>query len=128
LKKIKAPVERRSSSDQRAESFAVSQPHRPDRTASLNSFDNRGNAPDERPERGTFAHGRVMTVKDVSDYLRVHTSTIYRLLKRGELPAFKMGSDWRFNIESIDQWRLAQTAEWRFDENSPDALVSRMKR
>ena len=53
---------------------------------------------------------RVMTVRDVSDYLRVHTSTIYRLLKRGELPAFKVGSDWRFNIESIDQWRLSQSS------------------
>jgi len=24
------------------------------------------------------------------------------------LPAFKVGSDWRFNIESIDRWRLEQ--------------------
>lgn len=51
---------------------------------------------------------RVMTVKEVSDYLKVHPSTIYRQLKKGRLPAFKVGSDWRFNIESIDQWRLEQ--------------------
>ena len=55
-----------------------------------------------------FVPRPVMTVKDVSDYLRVHSSTISRLLKRGQLPAFKVGSDWRFNIEAIDQWRLAQ--------------------
>jgi excisionase family DNA binding protein len=29
---------------------------------------------------------------------------IYRLLKRGELPGFKIGSDWRFNAEEIDRW------------------------
>ena len=51
---------------------------------------------------------RVMTVKELSDYLKVHPSTVYRQLKRGGLPAFKVGSDWRFNIESIES--LAATA------------------
>ena len=47
----------------------------------------------------------VLTVRDLSDYLRVHPSTIYRLLKTRQLPAFKVGGDWRFNIEDIDRWR-----------------------
>jgi excisionase family DNA binding protein len=51
---------------------------------------------------------RVMTVKELSDYLKIHPSTVYRQLKRGQLPAFKVGSDWRFNVESIDRWRLGQ--------------------
>lgn len=51
---------------------------------------------------------KVLTVKELSEYLRVHPSTIYRLLKRGQLPGFKLGSDWRFNIEAIDRWRLEQ--------------------
>jgi excisionase family DNA binding protein len=46
-----------------------------------------------------------MTLEEVASYLRVHPSTIYRLLKRRQLPAFKVGSDWRFNLESIDRWR-----------------------
>jgi excisionase family DNA binding protein len=46
-----------------------------------------------------------MTVTEVAEYLRVHTSTIYRLLRRGEIPGFRVGSDWRFNRESIDAWR-----------------------
>ena len=49
---------------------------------------------------------RVMTLNELADFLRVHPSTIYRLLKRGGLPAFKVGSDWRFNSESIDRWLL----------------------
>jgi excisionase family DNA binding protein len=48
---------------------------------------------------------RVMTLEEVATYLRVHPSTIYRLLKKRQLPAFKVGSDWRFNQESIDRWR-----------------------
>jgi len=53
---------------------------------------------------------KVLTVGELSDYLRVHRSTIYRLLKKGQLPAFKIVSDWRFTTDAIDQWRLRQTA------------------
>lgn len=49
---------------------------------------------------------RVMTVKELSGYLRVHPSTIYKLLRRGELPGFRIGTDWRFNAEVIDGWCL----------------------
>ena len=49
---------------------------------------------------------RVMTVKELSAYLRVHPSTIYKLLRRGELPGFRIGTDWRFNAEVIDRWCL----------------------
>jgi len=48
----------------------------------------------------------ILTVENVAEYLRVHPSTIYRLLKQKRIPAFKLGSDWRFNRESIDRWRL----------------------
>ena len=47
----------------------------------------------------------VLTLEEVADYLRVHPSTVYRLLKKREIPAFKVGCDWRFNLESIDHWR-----------------------
>jgi len=30
------------------------------------------------------------------------------LLKKGQLPGFRIGSDWRFNVEAIDEWRLQQ--------------------
>jgi excisionase family DNA binding protein len=49
---------------------------------------------------------QVMTVKELSEYLRVHPSTVYKLLRRGELPAFRIGTDWRFNAELIDRWCL----------------------
>jgi len=46
----------------------------------------------------------VLTLEEVADFLHVHPSTVYRLLKKRRIPAFKMGSDWRFNRESIEQW------------------------
>ncbi|MGH7907269.1 MAG: helix-turn-helix domain-containing protein [Candidatus Binataceae bacterium] len=54
------------------------------------------------------SESKVLTVKELSGYLKVHPSTIYRQLRFGRLPAFKVGSDWRFNVESIDRWRLTQ--------------------
>jgi excisionase family DNA binding protein len=53
-------------------------------------------------------YGRIMatvlTLEEVAEYLQVHPSTVYRLLKSRKIPAFKMGSDWRFNQESVDKW------------------------
>jgi excisionase family DNA binding protein len=56
-------------------------------------------------ERFDEVKGRVLTVREVSTYLRVHPSTIYRMLKKNQLPAFRVGSDWRFTVEAIDKWR-----------------------
>ncbi len=46
----------------------------------------------------------IMTVAELATYLKCHPSTIYRHLKLGSIPAFKLGKDWRFKQESIDRW------------------------
>jgi excisionase family DNA binding protein len=51
---------------------------------------------------------QLMTVREVCAYLRVSRATMYRLLKGKQIPAFRLGSDWRFSIEQIDRWRLRQ--------------------
>ncbi|HEY6394374.1 MAG TPA: helix-turn-helix domain-containing protein [Candidatus Binataceae bacterium] len=52
---------------------------------------------------------KVMTVKEVAEYLRCHESTIYRMLRRRQLPAFKIGTDWRFHIDAIQNWQAQAT-------------------
>ncbi len=75
---------------------------------------------DRRPRRGRFiagaqddraeATGRILTVAELAKYLRVHPATVYRLLKNGTLPGFRVGSDWRFRAEDVDLWlRKSQT-------------------
>jgi excisionase family DNA binding protein len=54
--------------------------------------------------------GDVMTLNEVAEYLDCSKGTIYRLLKRGEFPAFRLGSDFRFRRENIDKW-IAQLQE-----------------
>jgi len=49
---------------------------------------------------------QVLTAKELAEHLHVHRSTIYRLLKARQLPAFRVGSDWRFKVEAIDAWQL----------------------
>ena len=51
----------------------------------------------------------VMTVTEVSDFLKISESTVYRLAKGGKLPARKVGGVWRFSREVLRAW-LAQPA------------------
>jgi excisionase family DNA binding protein len=46
----------------------------------------------------------VLTLDELAEYLHVHPTTLYRLLKNHAIPAFRVGSEWRFNQESIDRW------------------------
>jgi excisionase family DNA binding protein len=50
----------------------------------------------------------VLTFPEVSELLRIHRGTLYRLIKRDRIPFIKIGSDYRFPREAIDVWRRAQ--------------------
>ena len=53
----------------------------------------------------------IFTIKELSEHLRVHPTTIYRLLRQGRLPGFRVGSNWRFNRAAIVQWEKLQALE-----------------
>lgn len=44
---------------------------------------------------------RIVTAKEVSAYLKLSESTIYKLASCGEIPGFKIGDSWRFDMEEI---------------------------
>jgi excisionase family DNA binding protein len=46
----------------------------------------------------------IMEVHTLAEFLRCDKSTIYRLLKNKKIPAFKVGSDWRFMKADIIWW------------------------
>ncbi len=52
---------------------------------------------------------KYLTVSELSEYLQIHRTTIYRMLRQGKLPGFRIGSDWRFSLEAIEQWQRDQT-------------------
>lgn len=47
---------------------------------------------------------RFMTTDEVLGYLRVNSRTIYRLIRRGDLPAVRVGRQWRFRQSDLDAW------------------------
>ena len=46
----------------------------------------------------------IMTIKQVAEYLKVSPRTIYKLVKEGAIPTFKIMNMWRFEQSQIDQW------------------------
>jgi len=46
----------------------------------------------------------LMTIEELEHYLRFTRKTIYKLLKKGNIPAVKIGNKWRFDKELIDNW------------------------
>jgi len=49
---------------------------------------------------------QIMTPKEAAKYLGFHLVTIYRLLKKNEIPATKIGGQWRFKKDVLDNWLM----------------------
>ena len=45
-----------------------------------------------------------LTTEGVLGCLKVNPRTIYRLIKSGELPAVRIGRQWRFRRSDLDEW------------------------
>ena len=45
-----------------------------------------------------------MTVRELSEYLKLNRMTIYKMLKERKIPASRIGHQWRFFREDIDAW------------------------
>jgi excisionase family DNA binding protein len=48
--------------------------------------------------------GDILTIKDLSIYLKIPKSTLYKLVREGRIPSQKIGRHWRFRKRSIDNW------------------------
>jgi len=51
---------------------------------------------------GRRPEGRLLTVSEVADLLRINKSTVYRMAKQGRLPATRVGRQWRFRKSVLD--------------------------
>jgi excisionase family DNA binding protein len=47
---------------------------------------------------------KLLTLREVADYLRLNPQTVYRLAQQGKLPASKVGGTWRFDRDRVDEW------------------------
>ncbi|MDR0662963.1 MAG: PTS sugar transporter subunit IIA [Spirochaetaceae bacterium] len=46
----------------------------------------------------------ILTIEDVAKYLRVSERTVYDWAQKGEIPAGKIGTVWRFKKDSVERW------------------------
>lgn len=46
----------------------------------------------------------IMTAQEVADYLNIHPLTVHKYARQGKIPAFKIGTDWRFHKKYIEKW------------------------
>jgi len=51
---------------------------------------------------------QTLNVKEVANYLGVHTDTIYTMVKTNQIPHLKLGKRILFTRESIDLWMADQ--------------------
>ena len=52
----------------------------------------------------------LMTAKEAAEYLKINYMTVYKLAQRGKIPATKVGGNWRFKKEILDEWIARQAA------------------
>jgi len=50
------------------------------------------------------ANEDIIKAQDAADLLGAHIETIRRMARRGDLPAFKVGKDWRFRRTDLMKW------------------------
>ena len=55
-------------------------------------------------------NNQVFTIKELSKYLRIAESSLYKLVREGKIPGQKIGKTWRFYKPAIDSW-LSEKSE-----------------
>ena len=58
-----------------------------------------------------FTEARLLTVNEVADLLRVSRMTVYRLIKSGEMPALRVGRNYRLREEDIHNYLTERYTE-----------------
>jgi len=46
----------------------------------------------------------ILTIVELSTYLKIPKSTLYKLVREGKIPSLKIGRHWRFRKIAIDRW------------------------
>ena len=60
---------------------------------------------------GRQAGDRLLTVAEVAATMRVSNMTVYRLIKSGELPALRVGKNYRVRESDVDRYLSEQAVQ-----------------
>ena len=59
-------------------------------------------------KNGAQSKEEIMTLREVAQYLGLHIMTVYKLTREGRVPAAKIGGQWRFKRDVLEDWLEAQ--------------------
>lgn len=54
----------------------------------------------------------LMTLKEICAYLKVDRHTVYRLIKDGQLPAIRVGGQWRFRPDEVQRYLASKQSRY----------------
>lgn len=46
----------------------------------------------------------ILTLEEVAKYLKLKPQTVYKWAQEGQIPATKLGKEWRFRKRILDDW------------------------
>ena len=49
-----------------------------------------------------------LTIEELAEYLKMGRTKLYSMARDGDIPASKVGNQWRFDRDEIDQWMKNQ--------------------
>ncbi|OPZ16732.1 MAG: Helix-turn-helix domain protein [candidate division BRC1 bacterium ADurb.BinA364] len=56
------------------------------------------------PERAAATSDDLLTLREIAEWLRVNPRTVRRMVDRDKMPAIRVGRQWRFRTDWIDEW------------------------
>lgn len=72
---------------------------------------------------------KLLTTRELVDLLQLDRVTIYKMVKDGELPSLRVGGQWRFSEEAINDWLRGRRGEMKAESlaASTDADTAALK-
>ena len=55
-----------------------------------------------------YKNTKIMTLSEMADYLKIAKRSLLRMAQRGDLPATKVASQWRFMRSVVDDWLISR--------------------
>jgi len=65
----------------------------------------------------------ILTTKEVAAYLNIHPLTVHKYAREGKIPAFKIGTDWRFHKKHLERWIKEKSVYHLRDSETKKSLL-----
>ena len=68
-----------------------------------------------------MGNDRIMTTRELAEYIKLNEKTVLKMAQQGDLPGVKVGNQWRFHVDAIDQY--IQTGINQLPDDDLDLII-----